>query len=74
MFDGGFASILRESGLFWLTIPLAIWEITWKGLALWQAARRSQKPWFIAILILNTVGILPIVYLKFYKKEPQPQT
>jgi len=25
--------------------------------------------WFVAIFILNTAGILPIVYLTFYQKK-----
>lgn len=42
---------------------LAIWELCWKGIALWRAAKRQQKAWFIVILIVNTAGILPILYL-----------
>ena len=48
---------------------LAIWELVWKGFALWHAAQNKQRNWFIAILIINTVGILPIVYLKFFQKK-----
>jgi len=47
---------------FWL-LPLVAWELIWKGLALWRAARRGENAWFIAILVLNTLGILPIIYL-----------
>jgi hypothetical protein len=36
-----------------------------KGYALWHAARRSETWWFIALLILNTAGILELVYLYF---------
>ena len=49
-------------------VILVIWEIIWKGLALWRAAQLEQKGWYIAILILNTVGILPIIYLIVSKK------
>jgi hypothetical protein len=42
---------------------LAIWTIPWKGYALWLAAKRGQKIWFIVMLILNTVGILEIFYI-----------
>ena len=34
-----------------------------KGYALWHAARRSEKWWFIALLVINTMGILELVYL-----------
>lgn len=54
--------------LIWL-IPLLIWELIWKGIALWKSGRNNQLKWFIAILILNTVGILPIIYLKFFQKK-----
>jgi hypothetical protein len=47
---------------------LIIWELIWKGLALWKAGRNNQPRWFVAMLIINTVGILEIVYLKFFQK------
>ena len=52
----------------WL-IPIAIWSIIWKGLALWKSARNEQKAWYTCLLILNTVGILPIVYLLWFQKK-----
>jgi hypothetical protein len=33
-----------------------------------KAARESQKYWFIVMLILNTAGILPILYIFIFKK------
>lgn len=43
-----------------------------KGYALWHAAKREDKGWFIAILLINTAGILELVYLIFIvKKWPQ---
>ena len=52
----------------WL-IPVLIWEIIWKGIALWKCGRNNQLKWFIAILVLNTMGLLPIVYLLWFKKN-----
>jgi hypothetical protein len=40
----------------------------WKGLALWHAARRGEHWWFVAILLINTIGILEIIYLFFIAK------
>jgi len=40
-----------------------------KGFALWTAAQKSDKGWFIALLFLNTLGILEIVYLLFFSKR-----
>ena len=48
---------------FSLILLLAMWELVWKGLALWKAARNDEKYWFAAILFINTAGILPIMYL-----------
>ena len=42
---------------------LAIWELVWKGLALWKAARNNHVAWFVCIIIFNTAGILPIIYI-----------
>lgn len=46
-----------------LFLLLLVWSIVWKGLALWHAARRGSPWWFIFILIINSVGILEILYL-----------
>lgn len=47
-----------------------LWTIFWKGLALWRAANQEQRNWFIALLIINTAGILDIIYLfNFAKKK-----
>jgi len=52
-----------------LLLFLAAWSLFWKGIALWRAARNDQRNWFIAILIINTVGILEIIYLAWFAKE-----
>lgn len=50
-------------------MALAIWSLVWKGLALWSAARNSDKVWFIVLLLVNTIGILEILYLYVFKKN-----
>jgi len=42
---------------------LVLWSIFWKGLALWHSGRRGQPWWFVIFLVVNTVGILEIIYL-----------
>ena len=44
-------------------------ELVLKGFALWRAAKKDDKYWYIAILCLNTLGILPLVYIVFIKKD-----
>lgn len=50
-------------------LALFIWSIIWKGTALWHASKNHEKPWFVAILIINTAGILEIVYLLYFSKN-----
>lgn len=52
-----------------IIVGIAIWTIAWKGFALWRAAGNKDKGWFIAILILNTLGILEMLYLFAFSKE-----
>ena len=52
-----------------LVALVTIWALIWKGLALWKAAGLRQKYWFIAILIVNTLGLLEIIYLFFVAKN-----
>ena len=50
-----------------LILILVFWELFWKGIALWKSARNDQKKWFIAMLLLNTAGILPILYIYIFQ-------
>ena len=52
-----------------LTIILLIWTIPWKIYSLWIASKRNDRAWFIAIVILNTVGLLEIIYIFFVAKK-----
>lgn len=47
---------------------LIIWTFFWKGLALWHSARRGEPIWFVVFLLLNTLGILEIIYLFAFAK------
>ncbi|OIO49559.1 MAG: hypothetical protein AUJ39_00860 [Parcubacteria group bacterium CG1_02_42_13] len=54
-------SFLQDhSGLFLLAL---LWTLPWKGIALWKAAKLSQKNWFIVLLVVNTLAILDIIYI-----------
>ena len=53
-------------------IALAIlWTLVWKGLALWRSATLRQKYWFLAVLLINTLGILEIIYLFVVSRKYQ---
>jgi len=59
-------SLIKNQSLLLL---LAFWVLPWKGWALWRAARLKDKCWFIALLILNTLAILEILYIFFFSKR-----
>lgn len=55
---------------YWLPIVLgALWSLVWKGLALWRAGQQKDKGWFIALLVINTLGLLEIFYLFVFSKR-----
>ena len=60
-------STIIENPIFLFLI--LVWVLSWKGVALWKAARKSQKKWFIALLVLNTLAILPIIYIFYFSKR-----
>ena len=53
----------------WFITPLLVLEIVLKGFALWRAARKEEQWWFVALLVLNTAGILPAIYLLLKKNK-----
>jgi len=60
------------TGIFiFIFVILVVWSVAWKGVALWKAARLSHKKWFIALLLLNTLGILEIFYVFFIAKKDE---
>lgn len=64
MHTGDFGVLGIGAGVFGSFVLLAVvWSLLWKGLALWRAAKRGDMWWFIAFLLVNTLGILEIIYL-----------
>jgi len=51
-----------------LFILLITWSAVWKAIALWMSARRNHKVWFIVLLLVNTMGILEILYIFIFSK------
>ncbi len=52
-----------------LIVVLALFDAAMKGWGMWRAARMGKNMWFIALLIVNSLGILPIIFLLVTKKE-----
>lgn len=55
----------------WLHVLLllAVWSVIWKGIALWKAGRNNQLAWFVVMLIVNSIGILEIIYILFFARK-----
>jgi methionyl-tRNA synthetase len=53
----------------WLLASIIAWGVLWKGIALWYAARNNQPAWYIFLIIINTAGILEIIYLLFFRRR-----
>lgn len=64
----GPGALLGMSLLGGLFILLVLISLALKGFALWHAAKRGEKWWFVALLLINTMGILELVYLIFFAK------
>lgn len=50
----------------WAIVPLiilAVWTLFWKGLALWHSAKKNDTTWFVVLFLVNSAGILEIIYL-----------
>ena len=45
------------------------WAIVWKAFALYYAARDGKPWWFVALLFINTLGLLEILYIFVFRKR-----
>lgn len=71
-FFSRFAPTNPDNVLFLLALGvflLSLWSLVWKGLALWVAAMNKQPKWFVALLAINTLGLLEIAFLLYHYKK-----
>ena len=65
--------IQQLQGTYYWLIPsliiLFIWETVWKLIAMWKAGRNNHLAWFICIALINTIGILPFIYILMHRKK-----
>ncbi len=59
-----------SANIWWIAIA-SLWELGWKGWALWRSARNNDKAWFGVLLLVNTLGVLPMAYLFIFGKQNQ---
>ena len=65
MWDWSGATMMSGWSFGWFVIPFAVWSVLWTGMALWYAAKRDEKGWFIFFLLVHTLGLVEILYLIF---------
>ena len=53
-----------------LFIVLTVWDTVWKLIAMWKAGRNNHLVWFICIALINTIGVLPIIYILINRNKP----
>lgn len=51
------------STLIGILLFLVVVDAVLKLITLWQSARRKQIAWFIFLALVNSLGILPVIYL-----------
>ena len=61
--------LLPEAWPYWIYVLIVLWALPWKGVAMWKAAKNKSKPWFVILFIVNTLGILEILYITIFSKE-----
>lgn len=50
-------------------VTAVLWTLPWKGVALWKSAKNGSKGWFIVFLLIDTLGILEIIYIFYINKK-----
>lgn len=53
----------------WFLLFTILWTLPWKGFALWKAARKGEKYWFIVMLVVNSYALIEILYIFVFAKE-----
>ena len=48
---------------------ITIWDSVWKLTAAYRAANNKHKYWFVFLLMVNSIGILPIIYFMKHKRR-----
>lgn len=58
----------------WMVLVVLLWILPWKGVALYKAARLSHKKWFVVMLVVNTFGIIEMLYIYFVARKYTVET
>lgn len=47
-------------------VLIGVWDLAWRIWAIRRAIQYKQWKWVVALLVVNSAGILPMVYLKSF--------
>ena len=47
----------------WVILSITLWDLVWKAVAIYMASGRGARLWAVSVLVFNTMGILPIIYI-----------
>lgn len=50
-------------------VVITIWDSVWKLTAAYRAANNKHKYWFVFLLTVNSIGILPIIYFITHRSK-----
>ena len=66
-----FSLLINEYSILFIILIMIIglFDAILKIIAAWSAAKDKKKIWFVFLIISNTAGILPIIYLLLRKKS-----
>lgn len=58
-------SAIDQETLWWIIFlgSIVIWDLVLRGYGMWRAAEHHDRNWFIALMLVNSAGILPLIYL-----------
>lgn len=54
-----------------LLLLIQLWELPWKGYALWRAAQNRQTGWFVALMLVHLAGLIDIIYIFYFSRPPK---
>ena len=68
--DSGYLNLVAgQIGVpIFLLVAIVIWSEVWKVMALWKAGRKNSLAWFIVLALVNTIGILDILYIYVFSE------
>ena len=60
---------LNEPLIIGVIIIVGIFDVVMKLIAMWKAGRNNHLAWFIILALINTAGILPIIYILMHRNK-----